>query len=97
MTAICSFRPKTGVDVKGHCGSRRRSIAVGEKPHFCTRFRNRVTHSSHGDQAMQISGTATLWKRCGEATAEDGYAESFAWKSGFEKAARKAAVDSQTA
>ena len=23
MTAICAFRPKTGVDVKGHCGSRR--------------------------------------------------------------------------
>ena len=23
MAAICAFRPKTGVDVKGHCGSRR--------------------------------------------------------------------------
>ncbi len=27
---------------------------------------------------MQIPGTATFWNRCGLATADDGYAESFA-------------------
>ncbi|TCU19311.1 hypothetical protein EV132_102542 [Rhizobium sullae] len=47
--------------------------------------------------ATQMPGTATFWNRCGEATAEDGYAVSFALNSGWAKAALKAAVDSQTA
>jgi hypothetical protein len=38
--------------------------------------------------ATQMPGTATFWNRCGEATAEDGWAESFALNSGCVNAAR---------
>ena len=47
--------------------------------------------------ATQMPGTATFWNRCGEATAEAGYFESFALKSGCVNAARKSAVVAQTA
>ena len=49
------------------------------------------------NQAVHTWGTATLVKRCGVATAEDGHEQSFAKNSGGVNAARKAAVDSQTA
>ena len=45
----------------------------------------------------QMPGTATVWNRCGDATADGGYAESLALNSGCVNALRKAAVDSQTA
>jgi hypothetical protein len=41
--------------------------------------------------------TATFWNRCGLATVEDGYVESFARNSGCVNAARKWEVVSQTA
>jgi hypothetical protein len=44
-----------------------------------------------------MPGTAIVWKRCGDATAEAGYDESFALNSGLVNAFRKASDDSQTA
>lgn len=48
-------------------------------------------------QAEQMPGTASLRKRCGEATALGGYCAMRAWNSGWAKARLKCAVLSQTA
>jgi hypothetical protein len=48
-------------------------------------------------RSTHIPGTATFWKRWGEATVESGYWANLAWKCGSPKALRNASTDSQMA
>jgi hypothetical protein len=59
---------------RSHCGTWRKAVWIAKMEFDC------LFLELDGYRSTQIPGTATFWKRWGEATVESGYCAKVAWK-----------------